>query len=82
MRQLVINQGIEQTILIEDMEEANKRMDDVRLRNVKQCFSMNPAKPGAGMRIGYGWGGNLSSTAIDPYEGMPRMKTDDESQIR
>ena len=82
MRQLIISQGIEQAILIEDRKEATDRMDAARLRNVKQCFSINPAKVGAGVRTTYGWGGTLSSTYVEPYQGLSRMRTDDELQIR
>ncbi|MCJ1356930.1 MAG: Structural maintenance of chromosomes protein 6 [Icmadophila ericetorum] len=82
-RQLIINLGIEQTILIEDMSEATELMDSARLDKVKQCFSFNKNanEPGMGVRIAYAWGGNLSSTYVDPYKGAPRMKTDVEIQI-
>lgn len=65
------------------MTEATELMDTVRLDKVKQCFSLNrkAAKPGAGVRLAYGWGGNLSSGYVDPHNGPPRMKTDIEIQI-
>ncbi|MCJ1373013.1 Structural maintenance of chromosomes protein 6 [Loxospora ochrophaea] len=80
-RQLIIQQGIEQTILIESREEAVNAMDNHRLRNVKQCFTLHNASHGAGLRLAYGWGNALSSTFIPPYNGLPRMKTDTEYQI-
>ena len=80
---MIINQGIEQTILIEDMTEARNIMDQTRLNNVRACYSKNDkAKPGAGVRLTYGWENTLSSTFVDSYKGPPRMKTDVEYQIR
>ena len=78
---MIITQGVEQTILIEDMKEAKQIMDKARLRNVRQCFSINTVSAGWGVRLTYGWEGALSSTYIEPYEGPPRMKTDVEFQI-
>ncbi|MCJ1311024.1 Structural maintenance of chromosomes protein 6 [Agyrium rufum] len=81
-RQMVINQGIEQTILIEDISEARDLMNRGRLRNVRQCFSLNDrAAAGAGVRLTYAHGDLLSSSAIEPFQGNPRMKTDIEQQI-
>jgi len=79
LRQLIINQAIEQTILIEDNQEARETMDQGRLRNVKQCYNL--ARDG-GHRLTYGFGGNLQSTFVARYRGTPRMKTDIEVQIR
>ena len=79
LRQMIINQGIEQTVLIKDMEQAREIMDQSRLRNVKQCYSINNR---GGLRLTYGWEGGLSSTYVDSYRGIPRMKTDIEIQIR
>lgn len=56
--------------------------DGGKLRNVKQCFSVNDRKPGWGIRWGYGRGGEPTSAPIPPFQGRPRMKTDIESQIR
>ncbi len=82
-RQLIINQGIEQTLLIESRREADSTMyDRGTLPNVKQCFSLNENKPGWGVRFGYGRGGEANSAPIPPFQGRPRMKTDIESQIR
>ena len=79
LRQLVINQAIEQTILIEDNEEARERMLKTVFPNVKQCYSF---KDRGGVRLTYASKGGLNSTFIDPFSGMPRMKTDVEAQIR
>ncbi|MCJ1246552.1 Structural maintenance of chromosomes protein 6 [Trapelia coarctata] len=79
LRQLIINQAIEQTILIEDNQEAVQKMDRGRLRNVKQCYALTDK---GAQRLTYGFGGNLQSTAVGRYRGIPRMKTDIEIQIR
>jgi hypothetical protein len=80
-KQLVINQGIDQTILIQDRKEAIDAMDSERLHNVKQCFSFN-VRPGEAVRLAYGWGGGLSQSHQAAFRGSPRMKTDVEYQIR
>ncbi|KAL8874123.1 MAG: hypothetical protein Q9174_000493 [Haloplaca sp. 1 TL-2023] len=79
-KQLIINQLIEQTILIENRPEAVNIMSEGRLENVKQCFTHN-VKPGTGIRYSYGHGGGLSQTFVGAFQGPPRMKTDVEYQI-
>ncbi|KAI9680781.1 MAG: Structural maintenance of chromosomes protein 6 [Caeruleum heppii] len=81
-RQLIINQAIEQTILIESRSEAQTVMsDEHRPRNVRQCYCLNDQRRGWGIR--YGWGRDNAPTAspMAPMTGQPRMKTDVESQI-
>ena len=80
-KQLVINQVIDQTILIQDRQEAIDTMNSERLRNVKQCFSFN-IRPGEAVRLAYGWGGGLSQSHQAAFRGSPRMKTDVEYQIK
>ena len=80
-KQLVIGQAIDQTILVEKRDEAIKLMNRSRLNNVKQCFTLN-VDPGTGCRLGYGYGGGLSETFVPRFQGIPRMKTDIEYQIR
>ncbi|KAA6409057.1 MAG: DNA repair Rad18 [Lasallia pustulata] len=81
-RQLIINQVVEQTLLIEDRSQAIAKMyDHGRLRNVKQCFSMNDQRNGWGVRLAYGWQGAENISPMPPFQGKPRMKTDIESQI-
>jgi len=82
-RQLIINQGIEQTILIEDRKTAMRVMyDGARPRNVKQCFCLHDTRRGWGIRLGYTGGTtDASSGPIAPPDGKPRMKTDVESQL-
>lgn len=79
-KQLVINQAIEQTVLMENRGEAIAKMKASRLSNVKQCFTQ-VNKPGAGLRLNYGYGGALAQSYIEPFTGIPRMKTDIEYQI-
>ena len=77
----MINQGIDQTILIQDRGEAIDTMKRARLQNVKQCFSFN-IRPGEAVRLAYGHGGGLSQSYQPPFMGSPRMKTDLEYQIK
>ncbi|OBT47986.1 hypothetical protein VE00_01649 [Pseudogymnoascus sp. WSF 3629] len=82
-RQLIINQGIEQTILIEERQAAMSAMyDGAKPRNVKQCFCLSDSRRGWGLRLGYtGASSDRSVSPITPPEGKPRMKTDIESQL-
>lgn len=82
-RQLIINQGIEQTILIEDRQAAMSAMyDGAKPRNVKQCFCLSESRRGWGLRLGYtGASSDRSVSPITPPDGKPRMKTDIESQL-
>ncbi|KAH0543995.1 hypothetical protein FGG08_001762 [Glutinoglossum americanum] len=80
-RQLIINQAIEQTILVEDRSEAQRIMyGGGRPRNVKQCYCFNESRKGWGIRFGFR-GNDESSTPMPPWGAKPRMKTDVESQI-
>ena len=79
-KQLIINQAVEQTVLMEDRGKAIAAMKSTRLTNVKQIFSQNN-KRGTGLRLNYGYGGNLAQNYIPEYQGVPRMKTDIEYQI-
>ncbi|KAH0562577.1 hypothetical protein GP486_002744 [Trichoglossum hirsutum] len=80
-RQLIINQAIEQTILIEDRLKAQRVMYGVnRPQNVKQCYCFNESRKGWGIRFGYR-GNDESSAPMQPLGVKPRMKTDVESQI-
>jgi len=81
--QLIINQSIEQTILVEGREDAMRILyEGMRPQNVKQCFCLNESRRGWGIRLGYtGGSGNGSSGPIAPSGRQPRMKTDADSQI-
>lgn len=80
-KQLVINQAIEQTVLTEHRDDGVSALDGPNSRHVKQCYTLN-VKPGSGLRLAHGYGGGLSQTYIDPFKGVPRMKTDIEYQIK
>ncbi len=67
-------------MLIQNRGEAIAKMKATRLSNVKQCFTQN-VKPGTGLRLNYGYGGDLAQGYIGPFNGVPRMKTDIEYQI-
>ncbi|MCJ1477140.1 Structural maintenance of chromosomes protein 6 [Lambiella insularis] len=77
LRQLIINQSVEQTLLVEDNQEGRILMQS-RPRNVKQCYSLNIK---GGTRFTVGFGGGSNSSHIPEFNGNPRMKTDIEVQI-
>ncbi|KAI2779331.1 P-loop containing nucleoside triphosphate hydrolase protein [Daldinia loculata] len=81
--QLVINHHIEQTILIEQREEAERVMFDGQPpENVAACLSFHDKKRGHGLRLSRR-GQSISTSPIAPSNDQkPRMKTEDvESQI-
>ncbi|KAI9743277.1 MAG: Structural maintenance of chromosomes protein 6 [Claussenomyces sp. TS43310] len=82
-RQLIISQGIEQTILVEKRKDAVRILyDNGRPRNVKQCFCLNDGRRGWGIRLSYMAGSNEGSSGpIQPTGRSPRMKTDSDSQV-
>lgn len=82
-RQLIINHGIEQIVLIENVEEASKTLfEGPRLRNVKRCFSIDATDRRRGTTLAYGRTGEPSQSPIAPFTGRARMRTDIDSQIR
>ncbi|KAI0098384.1 P-loop containing nucleoside triphosphate hydrolase protein [Daldinia grandis] len=81
--QLVINHHIEQTILIEQREEAERVMFDGQPpENVAACLSFHDKRRGHGLRLARR-GQNMSTSPVVPSNDQkPRMKTEDvESQI-
>lgn len=80
-KQLIINQAIEQTVLTELRDDGVNALDGPNSRNVKQCYTLN-VQHGSGLRLTHGYGGGLSQSFIDPFKGVPRMKTDIEYQIK
>ncbi|KAL1983086.1 hypothetical protein VTN96DRAFT_499 [Rasamsonia emersonii] len=82
-RQLIINHGIEQMLLIEDLEEASAVLfEDPRPKNVKRCYSIDKADRRRGIHLSYSRTGEPSQTPVPAYTGRPRMRTDIDSQIR
>lgn len=80
-KQMIINQAIEQTLLIENRNDGVAALEGDKSRNVRQCYTLNN-QAGSGLRLGYGYGGTLSQSFLDPFRGIPRMKTDVEYQIK
>ncbi|KAL4911815.1 hypothetical protein BDW62DRAFT_196104 [Aspergillus aurantiobrunneus] len=82
-RQLIINHGIEQNLLIENLEEASSILfDDDRPRNVKRCYCINQSDNRRGIHLSYSRTGEPSHAPVSVYNGNPRMKSDRDSQIR
>ncbi len=82
-KQLVIQHGIEQTILIASMEEASKVLyGSDRPRNVRRCYSFAPVGRRGGLHLTYTRSGEASQDPIAEWTGPPRMRTDIEAQIR
>ncbi|KAL2862907.1 DNA repair protein SMC6 [Aspergillus lucknowensis] len=82
-RQLVINHGIEQNLLIENLEEASSVLfDGERPRNVKRCYCINQTDRRRGIHLSYSRTGEPSQAPVSVYSGNPRMKSDRDSQIR
>ncbi|EZF29914.1 hypothetical protein H101_06437 [Trichophyton interdigitale H6] len=82
-RQLVINHGIEQMLLIENVEEASKIMfDGARPRNVKRCYCIDSGDRRRGIHLAFNRTGDPSQSPVPAFTGRPRMKTDIDIQIR
>jgi len=79
--QMIINQGIEQTVLIEDRKEAREFMIS-RPQNVRQIFAMHDDRNGGGIRFGWSSSGGLSSGPIQDYRRAPRMQTNLEDRVQ
>ncbi|KAL4923284.1 DNA repair protein SMC6 [Aspergillus undulatus] len=82
-RQLIINHGIEQNLLIENLEEASSVLfDGDRPSNVKRCYCINQTDKRRGIHLSYSRAGEPSQAPVSVYNGNPRMKSDRDSQIR
>ncbi|KAL4783966.1 P-loop containing nucleoside triphosphate hydrolase protein [Aspergillus varians] len=82
-RQLVINHGIEQNLLIENLEEASSVLfDGERPRNVKRCYCINQIDKRRGIHLSYSRTGEPSQAPVSVYNSNPRMKSDRDSQVR
>ncbi|KAL3446823.1 hypothetical protein BJX65DRAFT_110411 [Aspergillus insuetus] len=82
-RQLVINHGIEQNLLIENLEEASAILfDGDRPRNVKRCYCINKSDRRRGIHLSYSRNGEPSQAPVSVYNGNPRMRSDRASQIK
>ncbi|KAB8253999.1 hypothetical protein BDV32DRAFT_155623 [Aspergillus pseudonomiae] len=82
-RQLIINHGIEQMLLIEKLEEASSVLfDGQKPRNVKRCYCIDQMDRRRGIHLSYNRAGEPSQAPVPVYSGNPRMKSDLASQIR
>jgi len=78
--QLIIQHGLEQCILIEDLEEANRVMADRRENDyITQCYAMNHSKKNWGFKVG-GSRGAMGVAPVKPSNRAPRMKRSGPSQ--
>lgn len=82
--QFIINQGVEQTVLIENAEEGQKFMTErgPLSTNVKMCFTFSNGDKRRGRVINYTGAGGVNNSPIDEYRGQLRMQVDKEAQIR
>jgi hypothetical protein len=82
--QLIINQGIEQTVLIDDPNEGADFMfrRGPNTRNVKMCFTFKDGDKTRGRVINYTGNGGINNSPIDEFRGQLRMQADKEAQIR
>ncbi|KAJ5306641.1 hypothetical protein N7508_005656 [Penicillium antarcticum] len=82
LKQLIINHGIEQMLLIERLEEASSVLfDGARPRNVKRCYSIDERDRRRGIHLSYSRAGEPSQAPVSMYNNPPRMKSDLASQI-
>ncbi|KAB8076691.1 P-loop containing nucleoside triphosphate hydrolase protein [Aspergillus leporis] len=82
-RQLIINHGIEQMLLIERLEEASSVLFDGRKpNNVKRCYCIDQTDRRRGVHLSYNRAGEPNQGPVPVYDGSPRMKSDLASQIR
>ncbi|CAI7591483.1 unnamed protein product [Penicillium bialowiezense] len=81
-RQLIINHGIEQMLLIENLEEASSVLfDGDRPRNVKRCYSIDARDRRRGIHLTYSRVGEPSQSPVAGWSKGPRMKSDSALQI-
>ncbi|CAG7998505.1 unnamed protein product [Penicillium nalgiovense] len=81
-RQLIINHGIEQMLLIEDVNEASAVLfDGARPINVKRCYSIDPKDRRRGLHLSYSRAGEPSQAPVMGWTDGPRMKSDVALQI-
>lgn len=81
-RQLIINQGIEQILLIENVKDASSELfDGERPRNVKRCYSIDPQDRRRGFQLSYSRAGEPSQAPVSGWTEGPRMRSDVALQI-
>ncbi|KAK5790506.1 hypothetical protein VI817_007793 [Penicillium citrinum] len=82
-RQLIIGHGVEQMLLIENLEEASSVLFDgtSRPKNVKRCYCIDSRDRRRGITLSYNQMGDPSQSPVRAYPGHPRMKSDLASQV-
>ena len=81
--QLIIQHGVEQTILIADLDEATNVMyGNEQPKNVRRCYCINAHNKRKGHHLAFMRNGEPTQDPIHEWNGRPRMKTDIEVQIR
>ncbi|KAF7445023.1 Smc Chromosome segregation ATPase [Pyrenophora tritici-repentis] len=82
--QLIINQGIEQTVLIENLQEGSNFIADQGplTKNVRMCFTFADGDTRRGRVINRSPAGGINNSPIAEYTGAMRMQVDRDAQIR
>ncbi|PGH16093.1 hypothetical protein AJ80_05308 [Polytolypa hystricis UAMH7299] len=81
-RQLIINHGIEQMLLIEDLQDASKILfEGERPKNVKRCYCIDKTDRRRGFHLSFSRLGEPVQSPVPTFTRRPRMKTDIETQI-
>lgn len=84
-RQLIIQHGIEQSLLIPIREDAYRTMyHGARPKNTKCCYALHDSRRDYGHRLAYGGRTHSDENmeGVQYSKRKPRMKTDSQSQIR
>jgi structural maintenance of chromosomes protein 6 len=83
--QLIINQSVEKSVLIEDREEAHGVLMNQQVSNIRQIFCFTDDQTGknrgAGIRLNKTRVGS-STNPIQPWVGPQRMRSDIQAQLR
>ncbi|RAR04662.1 f-box domain-containing protein [Stemphylium lycopersici] len=82
--QLIINQSIEQTVLIENMEEGIRFMNPhgSLVKNVRMCFTFADGDTRKGRVINFTGNGGTNNSPIGEFLGNLRMQVDRDAQVR
>ncbi|CAE7209583.1 hypothetical protein P3342_011903 [Pyrenophora teres f. teres] len=82
--QLIINQGIEQTVLIENIREGLDFITEQGplTKNVRMCFTFADGDTRRGRVINRTAGGGVNNSPIAEFAGAMRMQVDRDAQIR
>jgi len=73
--QLIVFSGVEQVILIKDLEEANRVMGNRRPNdNISSCYALHRSRPGYGYKVGGSYG-VMGVVPITTWSGMARIRS-------